>query len=678
MMRAWHVLLCAAALAAVVSATNAHAAPARRTAAAHTAFAPPPASQLPKAAPHPRLLMTEADVSRLRAYLASPSADAQAKAYYATLQSAGAYVLEYPTNSSNVHATGYFAALWSRIVSVGLLYRVTGNTTWAQACIHETLSADLLFNWGGPTYLETSALTIATAIGYDWCYDQMTADNRTAAEVMIVDKGINLQQYRHYAEDFSGFTNRNLVGNIGYLMGALALWDVPNASTTVTTLWNNATSAMQHGLLMYDGGGWWEGYVYWGYATEHTLTAILSLNATFGSDFGLSQVSGLKDSGEFVVRMFSNATGHNYAWADSGPTNNEYTCIFMYHNRVFPNPAMAYSARLAIEWEEPNDAPWNHAGGHSRFPAWSLMFWDNAGGPSDLDTMPLAKAYTNVSVAFVRSNWSQSSDPQNAATLLSFKGGGTYWSHNHRDLGSFAYESHAVRWAQDLGLENYGAGGADNPDNYRITTLGHNTLAFSGANQVTGTSWCVDPTRRFEGACKQGWSTLTFFNSSQPQSTFGVVELGTANEAASVAAWRRGVATIGPPSSMKGFVVVDEFAVAAPQVNVSWGMHTHATLSVAEDGAAGAASLAQNGSSVGLKVLEFPGTSPPAFTSVALTFPPPLLPDPGVSRVQLVLDGNGMPLNQTQRLVVAVLEDGGVAPSRVAPLDQWQVTGPFT
>jgi hypothetical protein len=70
-----------------------------------------------------------------------------------------------------------------------------------------------------------------------------------------------------------------------------------------------------------------------------------------------------------------------------------------------------------------------------------------------LSAMSPCVQYPNISVVFARTNFSSSADPRDAATLVSVKGGGTYWSHNHLDLGSFSYESRAVRWAFDLGLE---------------------------------------------------------------------------------------------------------------------------------------------------------------------------------------------------------------------------------
>jgi len=258
----------------------------------------------------------------------------------------------------------------------------------------------------------------------------------------------------------------------------------------------------------------------------------------------------LENSGDFAVRMFSNATGHNYAFADSGPSNNEYAGIMMWHNRMFPSPRRAYTARLVTQAQLPPWTPSPASGGNltpgylgGRYPAWSLLFWDAKGSTADLDSLPLVEAYEQTSSMFIRSNWSGSAEPGAAATLLSFKGGGTYWSHNHRDLGSFSFESRGVRWAEDLGLESYAVGGADNPRNYRITTLGHNTMTFAGANQAAGTSWCIDPHRRSEGECATGTGTLLLSNVSQPASSFAIFELSHANAAGTVASWRRGFAT---------------------------------------------------------------------------------------------------------------------------------------
>jgi hypothetical protein len=70
-------------------------------------------------------------------------------------------------------------------------------------------------NWGGPSFLLTSAYTVAVSVGLDWGWDAMTEANRTRYQDCIIDKGINEKQWNHYREDFGEFTNRMIVGCAG-------------------------------------------------------------------------------------------------------------------------------------------------------------------------------------------------------------------------------------------------------------------------------------------------------------------------------------------------------------------------------------------------------------------------------------------------------------------------------
>jgi hypothetical protein len=247
---------------------------------------------------------------------------------------------------------------------------------------------------------------------------------------------------------------------------------------------------------------------------------------------------------------------------------------------------------------------------------------------------------------------------------------------------------------------SYAVGGADNPKNYRITTLGHNTLTFNGQNQPVAQQWCMDPSRRSEGACKLGTGTIASFNTTSLSSSpsggssgvgvFTVINLDMANgdpaakapSTVPVARWRRGIATI-PNSAGSGFagvVVVDEFNATASFHDVTWSMHTHATVTVdvATESSPARATLNQNGQSLTVQLVSSSGLSGGAtasFTTVAVPFASPLLPDPGVSRLQLAFTGASA--GATQRLVVALTESGSTPIPATRPLSEWSESGPF-
>jgi len=165
----------------------------------------------------------------------------------------------------------------------------------------------------------------------------------------------------------------------------------------------------------------------------------------------------------------------------------------------------------------------------------------------------------------------------------------------------------------------------------------------------------------------------------------------------------------GHGTEIAGFLVVDEFNVT-DELNMTWGLHTHAAVTAAstvvlkglnESGVDAVAPrmslgdqvlLSQNGSSITVMVLQHATPEPVAFTAVPVLFAPPLLPDPGVVRLQLLYSGgklrtnatttNAMTTNATTRLVVAITSGGdargsGALPPAARPLSEWASMGPF-
>jgi hypothetical protein len=91
------------------------------------------------------------------------------------------------------------------------------------------------------------------------------------------------------------------------------------------------------------------------------------------------------------------------------------------------------------------------------------------------------RAFAGVNVAFLRGDWE---DPN--AIWIAVKGGDNAANHSHLDLGSFVLDSGGVRWALDLGSDEYnmpGYFGAQRYTYYRLRTESHNTVLIDGENQ---------------------------------------------------------------------------------------------------------------------------------------------------------------------------------------------------
>ena len=265
---------------------------------------------LPPIAPHPRILAGAKD-HELSAEAAKT--DPAAMSYLRSMQAAADAIMQTPAGKT--HSKGGNTL---NIRLMAQLWQLTKNESYAARGVAEMEVACKVANWGGPTFLLTAAYTTGVAIGLDWMSDYIDSGNRTAFQACLVDKGINDHQYGHYSEDFSGFTNRNIVGHGGYLIGALAIWDYNNS--LAVSLLNRTLSVITKATQMYGpDGAWWEGFVYWGYATSNALLIRQSLLLSFGSDFGfLSNAPSFSVTGDFPLYSFT--TDRTLAREGYGPT----------------------------------------------------------------------------------------------------------------------------------------------------------------------------------------------------------------------------------------------------------------------------------------------------------------------------------------------------------------------
>jgi hypothetical protein len=194
------------------------------------------------------------------------------------------------------------------------------------------------------------------------------------------------------------------------------------------------------------------------------------------------------------------------------------------------------------------------------------LFWfDGDGDEAQIESLPKAALFKRINVAFLRSGWN---DPN--AAFVGFKGGNNGASHAHLDLGTFVYDVDGLRWANDLGSDDYnlpGYFGSHRWDYYRLRTEGHNTLTLNGEQQPP-----------------KATAAIAGFGDS-PDQLFAIADLSAGYPAAQSV--RRGVRLIG-----KSLLVQDELQLKAP-TDVTWHLHTPAKIRIDEGGRV--ASLSQAG-----------------------------------------------------------------------------------
>ena len=236
-------------------------------------------------------------------------------------------------------------------------------------------------------------------------------------------------------------------------------------------------------------------------------------------------------------------------------------------------------------------------------------------------------------------------------------------NHGHMDSGAFVLEAGGVRWAADLGMQDYGSisrhglnmwkmdQGSDRWKVLRLNSDGHNVLRFNGAPQRVGGMAAIV---RFEAA------------GNLPHT---VVDLSAiyADQAASV--WR-GVAL----RENDQFLLQDEWTAGREAVEVRWQMLTYAEvdLSVAPE----RITLRQEGREFILRLLE------PADVRVEvvdLSSPAHIYDAPNPGARMLILHTRSEPgRSGSIRWVGALVgtDAASVAPPIRLPLAQWSAALP--
>jgi hypothetical protein len=570
---------------------------------------------------HPRLVLLDEDLARIRQFIKS---DATAGQYHQRVVAQGEAILRQPAVELVLIGPRLLdksRTVVDRIYTLGLLHRLDGQPKWADRAAREMLAVAAFKDWNPSHFLDAAEMTHGMAIGYDWFYNTLTPEQRQTIETAIVEKGLLEAKKAH--ERNVGWTrspdNWNNVCNGGITVGALAVAD--RELELANWLIGRMRESLPKALASYaPDGAWREGPGYWGYATRYTVYALAALQSALGTDFDLGASPGLSEAGAHRLHI-TGPTGLFFNFADCGEAASDDPSLFWLARR-YDRPVLAAAQRqFAAE----------------RGTARDLMWYDARGSAEDIRRLPLDAHFKNIHVAVMRSAWQ---DQQ--AIYIGFKGGDNKAGHAHLDLGTFVLDALGERWACELGADEYnmpGYFGAQRWTYYRLKTEGQNTLTLNGENQNPG---AAAPIILFESA---------------GEGARAVADLSQAYLAAGAVQVRRGMALRDGRSRV---LVQDELELSKP-TDVVWTMHTRARAIVAGS----RATLHQGDKTLEARILSPPNAQ---FSFEEVNLAPPQRPTKGLGKLLIHLP------KQQGALRIAVLlkpeaDRGGEV--KLVPLEAW-------
>ena len=427
--------------------------------------------------PHPRLLMRAGEEAPVRPDSEFAKADSVIRAF------SDAVLDEPPVTRAFIGRRLLHTSreALKRIFWLGYTYRVHGGDAYARRAIDEMLAVSAFSDWNPAHFLDVGEMTMAAAIGYDWLYDEMTPAERKTVARAIIDMGLKPAGSEADAWFYRSEINWNSVCNAGMVYGALAVWE--EDPDYCRSMLEKSLESNKLAYKAYEGGGYPEGYNYWGYGTSFQIMLEAAVESAFPERWPIG-AGHLPDdflaSSEFV-RFTSTPAGNCYSFSDSyRKANGQYMQAWMLTRTG--DPSLLYPEMRIME-----DTGYKRLCEERLFP----MFLISLSRAPGFEIFPPEGHYyqcDGTTPIFVyRRGWTSRTDD-----YLGVKGGLTMSSHSHCDQGSFYFESDGVAWATDLGMQDYNSlesAGVDLWDMlqdserwtvFRIGPFSHNILTVNG------------------------------------------------------------------------------------------------------------------------------------------------------------------------------------------------------
>lgn len=438
-----------------------------------------------------------------------------------------------------------------RIFFLGYTYRVTMDDRYAQRAKKELIAVCQFQDWNPPHFLDAAEMTTAVSIGYDWLYDNLSAGEKALIEESIIKKGIEPSFDKQYNWFLDSPTNWNQVCNTGITYGALAVWDKEEklSRLVIDRALNSIRLPMEH---YKPNGGYPEGYGYWNFGTSYNVMFLSAIEKVFHDDFGLTKMPGFMKTPQFMENMTGN-TGLCFNWADCLLTGTIKPSMFWFAKRN-NDPSLLWMERKYLM-----ESDYSRFTGDRLLP--NIMIWGSGIQLSKV-VAPKEKMWIGQGVspvAAMRTSWTDN------GIYLGFKGGSPSSGHGHMDVGSFIMESDGIRWASDLGMQNYETleskgmdiwGRTQDAMRWKVFRMGsysHNILTVDSMQQMITGSASIDR------------------SSNKPGFSYVISDLSSLYEG-QLSAIQRGAGIIDG----KYVVIRDEYTANDKPVSVRWALLTFA------------------------------------------------------------------------------------------------------
>ena len=356
-----------------------------------------------------------------------------------------------------------------RIIDLTIAHGIDANGAYRSRAIEELKDLVSWTTWVDPSHqpalvdLCTAEAAVATVIGLDWLWEDMTRADRLRALQALRHRVI--EPYRRTVDEkawwYSCYHNWNAVVNGGCGLVGLALGDEEPKAQEV---YNLARAGLRH---FFDAlgreGGWDEGTGYWGYGMRYLLLLGEAASRLL-DDQRIFHERGMDATGLFPVYFTPN--GHAASFGDNPAVPAHGPCYTLVKH---------YGLKETTWWldtyilqHDVTTSGWSQAG------LALLLRPEDAETPARPDLTPV-KVFNEIGWAAMADTWPR------PGFYAAIKTGDLAANHSQRDMNSIQLQVDGEMILTDLGNPPYSREyfGESRGEFYEVQARGHNTMVVA-------------------------------------------------------------------------------------------------------------------------------------------------------------------------------------------------------
>jgi hypothetical protein len=493
-----------------------------------------------------------------------------------------------------------------RMNMLGMVYRIDKDEKVLKRINEEVIAVCNFTDWNPSHYLDVAEMSMAVAIALDWTAGKLPKSTIELAKNALIEKGIkpSWPESGNQPGWAFGHNNWNQVCNGGMIAASIAVAEKEPELAAKTIA--RALDGMVNALVQYQPDGVYpEGSTYWAYGTSFTIVTAAMLESAFGTDFGITNYPGLKESAIYRVLM-NTPSGWYYNFADCGDKRSDGGDVALaWFASKTGNKAFFEKERFLKPTEE--------LGELSRISGAALVWMSQYVEKEGVKVPQNWKGDgDNPIVIFTGGD----NDPHNY--YFGGKGGRGTTSHGNMDAGSFIFELNGVRWSIDPGNQGYNTLEQAGFDLWNSTQTGQRWTLLTKNNYGHSTVTVNDSLFINNGQA----TLLNFKDEKNPSATFDL----TAVYGDKLKSAKRTFLKDSPVS----VVIEDNIETNEKTQSITWQMITQAEVEFVKGGAV----LKQDGKTLILENQSHPELS----LSVVSLYPAPLKLDrqmEGLKRIEI-------------------------------------------